>query len=210
MSTHYDVLGLPRGASAADIRKAFRDRAKQVHPDHGNAAAAPMIALNQAYEVLRDPERRRAYDETLSPGPGKRLPRRPAGPADTFDPHVFLVRVFHPADARVGATLDALDAAIEELAYDIYDDTYLARFEEVLTRADREVADVHRTLWNHPWPAQMGSARALYGQGLRLVEDALADFRAFTVSFDVDELAFARDILAQGAQQLAEVRRRIA
>ncbi|NEA61580.1 J domain-containing protein [Streptomyces sp. SID12488] len=61
------VLGVPNDADLAAIRKAFRTRMRQTHPDgrpSEDAAAAheEMVLLNLAYETLRDPGNRAAYD----------------------------------------------------------------------------------------------------------------------------------------------------
>ncbi len=63
--TLYDRLGLDRGASEAQVRRAYRRLARRWHPDlnPGNAeAAAHYAAITAAYETLVDPARRRAYD----------------------------------------------------------------------------------------------------------------------------------------------------
>lgn len=66
--THYEVLGVSTGASAEEIRAAYRAAARTLHPDAGGSPAA-MRNLNVAWHVLRDPGRRAAYDRTLtSPG----------------------------------------------------------------------------------------------------------------------------------------------
>jgi len=61
---YYDVLGLDRNATAEDIKQAFRRLARQYHPDVNKApdAEARFKEINEAYEVLRDPQKRRAYD----------------------------------------------------------------------------------------------------------------------------------------------------
>jgi hypothetical protein len=59
MRTPYDVLGVPVGASAEEIRRAYRRRAREVHPDHaGNGRRAEWEELRAAYERLTKPERK--------------------------------------------------------------------------------------------------------------------------------------------------------
>ncbi|HEY3144255.1 MAG TPA: J domain-containing protein [Acidimicrobiales bacterium] len=78
--THYELLGVRRNASADQIRNAYRTAARTLHPDTGGDPAA-MQRLNAAWHVLRDPGRRRAYDQTLgSHAPQARpMPETPAG-----------------------------------------------------------------------------------------------------------------------------------
>ena len=61
---YYDVLGVARGATAEEIKKAFRRKARETHPDvsDGENAEEQFKELNEAYEVLSDPERRATYD----------------------------------------------------------------------------------------------------------------------------------------------------
>jgi molecular chaperone DnaJ len=62
---YYEALGLPRGASDKEIKAAFRRLAKECHPDscNGDATAEKRFKeINEAYEALKDPQRRAAYD----------------------------------------------------------------------------------------------------------------------------------------------------
>ncbi|MBN9020207.1 MAG: DnaJ domain-containing protein [Rhizobiales bacterium] len=59
----YVELGIEQSASAAEIDKAYRQRARKAHPDTGGSSEA-FHALSHAHAVLSDPERRKAYDET--------------------------------------------------------------------------------------------------------------------------------------------------
>ena len=63
---YYKVLGVDRSATQADIRKAFRKLAKQYHPDinkNNPQAQERFQEINEANEVLSDPEKRKRYDE---------------------------------------------------------------------------------------------------------------------------------------------------
>jgi molecular chaperone DnaJ len=61
---YYDILGVPRGASDDDIKRSFRRLAQQWHPDVNTSAEADtrFKEINEAYQVLSDPQRRQAYD----------------------------------------------------------------------------------------------------------------------------------------------------
>src|SRR5207245_11331227 len=61
---YYEVLGVSRSASDDELKKAFRRLAKQYHPDANNeqGAEARFIEINEADEVLSDPQKRAAYD----------------------------------------------------------------------------------------------------------------------------------------------------
>jgi molecular chaperone DnaJ len=62
---HYDVLGVGRNASQEEIKKAYRKLAREYHPDRNQgdkSAEERFKAISQAYDVLGDPEKRKAYD----------------------------------------------------------------------------------------------------------------------------------------------------
>lgn len=63
---YYDILGLRKGASPEDIKKAYRKLSKELHPDkHKGAADAEkkFKDVNEAYEVLNNPQKKQAYDQ---------------------------------------------------------------------------------------------------------------------------------------------------
>ena len=69
---YYEIMGVARDASADDIKRAYRRLARKYHPDVSKEkdAEARFKEVGEAYEVLRDPEKRAAYDQ---------LGRRPTG-----------------------------------------------------------------------------------------------------------------------------------
>ena len=90
---YYEVLGVSKGATEDEIRKAFRRLARQYHPDVNpdKDAAARFKEINEAYEVLTDPQKRGVYDQyghaglNGFPGAGASTGFDPFGFSDIFD-----------------------------------------------------------------------------------------------------------------------------
>ena len=98
---YYQVLGVERGAAEAEIKKAYRRLVRKHHPDVNQATDAQvrMQALNEAWEVLKDPEKRAAYD---------RLGQRWQGGGE-FQPPPDWNAGFEFSGAPDGADADAAD-----------------------------------------------------------------------------------------------------
>jgi DnaJ-class molecular chaperone len=74
MRDPYEVLGVARGASAAEIKSAFRKLAKKHHPDankNDSKAASRFSEINAAYEIIGDAEKRKAFDRGEIDAEGK-------------------------------------------------------------------------------------------------------------------------------------------
>ena len=79
-SDYYDILGVSKGASAEELKKAYRKQALEWHPDRHKddkeAAERRFKEINEAYQILSDPQKKSAYDqfghEAFSPGGGFR------------------------------------------------------------------------------------------------------------------------------------------
>jgi curved DNA-binding protein CbpA len=98
----YELLGVSPDVSQPDLARAYRRRARELHPDlapSGSDAADAFAALSQAYQMLADPSRRAAYDATLRdptpPTTGHAVPvriRRVAAGSPTPSLHLATLR----------------------------------------------------------------------------------------------------------------------
>src|SRR5450755_378543 len=88
--TYYAVLGIPESATQAQIKAAYRDLIRQVHPDSvpnaspywKRAAEERSKELNEAYHVLIDPDQRSSYDEQLARYRRKAVSVPPSSPPE--------------------------------------------------------------------------------------------------------------------------------
>src|ERR1700755_3493892 len=81
---YYAALGVPKDAPAADIKKAYRKLARELHPDKNpgdTKAEARFKEVSEAYDVLSDERRRREYDEARALFQSGRFSGGPGGPS---------------------------------------------------------------------------------------------------------------------------------
>lgn len=134
MENYYDLLGVPTGATTAEIKRAFRERAKVVHPDiAGEVAQEEMRRLLTAYETLSDGERRQEYDRAYERFI-KSDPRR----AQRFDYRSFLKESPDDPDSMAKLIFFDLLHLEEEEAIEVWwrMGALAFRMDEVLDRED--------------------------------------------------------------------------
>ena len=136
---YYDVLGVARSAGDEDIRRAFRRKAMEFHPDRNKNAGAEekFKEINEAYQVLSDSKKRAQYDRFGKAGVGSG-PQAGGSPFDGFDVFGGFGDIF---DSFFGDA-SARTARQPRRGGDIHQQVTLS-FEESVFGAEREV-DIQR------------------------------------------------------------------
>jgi molecular chaperone DnaJ len=131
---YYEVLGVQRGASDAEIKRAFRKLAQQWHPDVNTEPEAQdrFKEINQAYQVLGDPERRQRYDmfgQAGVDGPGG-----PGAGYEGFGGFSDIFDAFFGGGAGAGTARRGRPQPGADLRYDLR-----ITFEEAIKGTEKEI-----------------------------------------------------------------------
>jgi molecular chaperone DnaJ len=132
---YYETLGVPREATDADIKRAFRRLAQEWHPDVNREAGADerFKEINEAYQVLSDPQRRQQYDLFGSAGMGGPGFEGGFAPGAGFGAFGDLFDAFFGGAAAGGARRSRV-AVGADLRYDLE-----ITFAEAITGTEREI-----------------------------------------------------------------------
>jgi molecular chaperone DnaJ len=138
---YYEVLGVGRQANEGDIKRSFRRLARQYHPDMNKSpdAEAKFKEINEAYEVLSDPEKRAAYDRFGHAGPQAGFGG--FGDFQGFGGFEDIFDSFFGGGMRTGGAARRGPARGADLRYDL-----TVEFEEAIFGCEKEIiVDRHET-----------------------------------------------------------------
>ena len=227
---HYQTLDVRANATQTEIKQAYRRLAKLFHPDSNRSTTdhSQIAQINVAYEILGDPVSRQSYDQQLrqmanleaagfSPTAGtrqqrtaaaqERYRRRQAGSEDDQLLRRWLDRVHTPVNRCIKEILRPLQAQLDELAADPFDDELMADFQLYLDDC-REWLNQAQTLFRslpNP-PAVAGVAAYLY-YCLNQVNDGIEELAYFTLNYDDHHLHTGHELfrIAEGLRRDAQV-----
>jgi len=215
---HYDTLGIPPEASQAEIKQAYRRLVKLFHPDSnsGDSNHNQIAQINAAYEVLGDPQHRQFYDCQLHPFQTRHQrtaatqkqyrAQQPAG--QHIDEHfrLWLNEVYTPVNQLLRSILEPLQAQLDELSADPFDDELLEEFQDYLQGCRQRLSQAQKSFRTLPNPANVAGVAAHLYYCLNQVGDGLEELEFFTLNYDEHYLHTGQELfrIATGLQWEAE------
>ena len=125
---YYKILGVDRNIPQDQVREAYRKRAKQFHPDlHPNdpKAKAKFQALNEAYDVISDPEKRKKYDSMARNGARLTLMLNKVELAELMATSTGARMVEQVEEALLSRASTSRDSELERVASQVSSRTFL-------------------------------------------------------------------------------------
>ena len=215
----YAVLGLTPQATSAEIKAAYRSLVKCHHPDAGGDEER-IVALNAAWEVLRDEQSRRRYDAAHGAAsrvaaPGERPPRQTqarSGAAADAELLAWLQKVYAPIDRLLAQVINPFPQQLRELSADPYDDRLMEAFCTFLEQSRVRLEKVEQLYRSMAAPASaQGFSLSLY-HCLSQVQDALIELERYTMGYVDSYLRDGREMLREAKRRrslLQQERRRL-
>ena len=219
----YQVLGVHPNASSAEIKAAYRALVKQHHPDAGGDEHT-ILALNAAWEVLGDAQRRAQHDCLRAPAPQRstaqsaaaasRAARKATGEAARGDGQLlaWLQQVYAPIDRLLAQVINPFPAQLKALSADPYDDSLMEVFCTYLEQSQARLQKVDNLYRALPAPASARAFSLSLYHCLSQVQDAVAELERYTMGYVDSYLRDGREMLREAKSRrsrLQEERRRL-
>jgi molecular chaperone DnaJ len=213
-NNHYQILQIDSSATLAEIKQAYRRLAKLCHPDVNDSASDRIVAINAAYEVLSDGQKRATYDQKLQRQAAKpnfssfqgKYSSRPTGQKADDEVERWIEQVFAPVDRLIAKIVNPLAAQIEALSADPFDDDLMADFQIYLDECRHNLSRAQKLFRSLPNPYILAGTAANVYYCLDRLGDAVEEFNFFTLNYDDSYLHAGKEMfrIAAGLRREAQ------
>jgi len=212
---YYKILDINPTATQGQIKQAYRRLVKLFHPDTNTDIAnhENIIRINQAYEVLGDPQLRKSYDRQLNKNYYKYKKtsqdyhrNKKRGQNVDANLQTWLNHVYKPVNKIIIQILKPLKSEIDDLAADPFDDELLAAFQDYLESSRQLLKQAHNLFSSQPNPSNFAGVAAHLYYCLNQVSDGIEDLELFTLNYDDYYLHTGQELfrIASGLRQEAQ------
>jgi molecular chaperone DnaJ len=210
MANHYQTLQVTPRATTSEIKRAYRELAKQHHPDMNGTAKATidrMVAINAAYEVLNDPGRKQNYDRSLQQsiplnieikvGKGPNSKRAHERGTD-LDGQIeqWLNGVYTPVNRAISAILKPFKSQVLALSADLLD-------------CQRHLKKAEKVFHSFPNPANLAGIAANLYHCLNRLSDAIEELTRYTTCYNDEYLSSGQELLKIAADLQKDAKRQL-
>lgn len=215
----YKILDIDATATLAEVKHAYRQLAKQFHPDSQNELANhdQITQVNAAYALLKDAKRRQVYDNNRTSRNGIATtvdPMRRQRTQDTQDQYRedrkvrheadlhlkdWIKRVYTPVNREMVKILKPLRAEILALAADPFDDELMSAFQLYLENCRGYLKKAQQLFRSIPNPANVAGVAAHLYYGLNHLEDGIEELERFTQCYDDGYLTAGKEMFRMSA-----------
>ena len=213
----YQILGVKSNSSFKEIKYAYRELVKQHHPDAGGDEET-ILAINAAWEILGDQERREAYDLARkvdnSLDKQTKIRDKRNTEANSYARSIknkfmeeenelsqWLKIIYKPIDIELGKIINSFPSKLRDLSADPYDDILMEDFCLYLDQSKNKINNINKKYQSIITPYSAKEISLSLYHCFSKVEDALNEFDLYTKGY-VD------DYLHDGSAMLQEAKRR--
>ena len=209
-STYYQVLGVQPNVNSLAIKQAYRSLVKSYHPDVRHTADEKLTAhqkmahLNEAYEILRDKNKRAAYDSSLGLN-GAGIHIATLFPIDTEQiRQQYLNQTFNPAHHKITRILSRYKTQLNKLSQDIYDDSLVGDLEKYSNQIESILIVASQGMSIHKAPPSLSAAELMLSFAIAQAVDGLEELRYFCCNYNYDHLITAGNLFQESNKLLRQ------
>ena len=228
---HYQTLGLTSSASPNDIKQAYRQLAKQYHPDtrgktaggetEGGLGHDAIAQINAAYEVLSDPKLKQAYDRQRQAASATTTQARHQRTADVQNFYrrqrqreettenqlkTWLKQVYNPVDRLLSKSINGLKGEVRMLSADPFDDELMENFQTYLEDCRSALEKSKQKFKSMPNPSKVAGIAANLYYCMNQFEDGIEEIERFTTTYDDSYLHTGQELFRIASQLRKEAK----